>query len=269
MKDRKSRDTLKRVLGYIGHHKYIVFLSLLLSVAQVALTLIVPYLCGQAIDQILDTGVRMDLIAPLLARIVLLVALAASLQWLMNVLNNRVVYSVVHDLRSDALKKIQALPLSYIDGHPHGELVSRVIADADAFSDGLLMGFTQMFTGVLTIAGTLAILFRFQPVIAAASGNVNGASNEPRVVLASSEPGDVDMFDLYVEYIRSQLKQDEFFDEFSAALDTVFEAGYDESTMPFAMFIENGALGYEDFAAYYQANGENPPPAAFDVFFGG
>ena len=102
-----------------------------------------------------------------------------------------------------------------------------------------------------------------RPVIAAASGNVNGASNEPRVVLASSEPGDVDMFDLYIEYIRGQIQPNEFSGEFNAALDTVFEAGYDESTMPFAWFIQHGAMGYEDFAAYYQTHGENPPPAVF------
>ena len=99
-----------------------------------------------------------------------------------------------------------------------------------------------------------------QPVIAAASGNVNGASNEPTVVLTSSEPADIDIFATYIEYIRSLLMEDEFYDEFNAALDSVFEAGYDESTMPFSMLIEFGALGYEDFAAYYTANGENPPP---------
>lgn len=99
-----------------------------------------------------------------------------------------------------------------------------------------------------------------QPVIAAASGNVNGASNEPTVVLASSEPADIDMFATYIEYIRSLLLEDEFYDEFNAALDTVFEAGYDESTMPFSMLIEFGALGYEDFAEYYQQNGEAPGP---------
>lgn len=97
-----------------------------------------------------------------------------------------------------------------------------------------------------------------QPVIAAASGNVNGAENEPTVFLASSEPADIDMFATYIEYMRSLLQEDEFYDEFNAALDTVFEAGYDESTMPFSMLIEFGALGYEDFAAYYQEHGEAP-----------
>ena len=100
-----------------------------------------------------------------------------------------------------------------------------------------------------------------QPVIAAASGNVNGTPNEASVVLTSSEPADTDMFAEYIEYIRGQLQEDEFYDEFNSALDTVFEAGYDESTMPFSMLIEFGAYGYEDFAEYYAANGEYPPAA--------
>lgn len=107
-----------------------------------------------------------------------------------------------------------------------------------------------------------------QPVISAASSIVNGRENTPTVVLASGEPGEagsigVDLFDLYIEYIRGQLKEDEFYDEFSNALDNVHEAGYDETTMPFEMFIANGAYGYEDFAAYYQEHGENPPGAFF------
>lgn len=102
-----------------------------------------------------------------------------------------------------------------------------------------------------------------RPVVSAASTMVNGEMTVAEVVLASGELQEMDLFDRYIEYIRAQLKQDEFYEEFSSALDTVFEAGYDETTMPFAMFIENGALGYEDFAAYYEANGENPPPATF------
>ena len=164
---KNGRKTMARVLSYIGRHRYPVALSLLLAAVQVAVTLIVPYLCGRAIDQILESGVRMDLIIPILSRAGLLAALGALAQWLMNALNNRVVYQVVRDLRRDAIRKIQRLPLSWIDSHAQGDLVSRVIADADAFSDGLLMGFTQVFTGLLTIFGTLAILFRFQPVIAA------------------------------------------------------------------------------------------------------
>lgn len=100
-----------------------------------------------------------------------------------------------------------------------------------------------------------------RPVIAAASGTVNGASNEPRIVLASSDPADIDMFGTYIEYLRERLPQDETYDAFNAALDTVFEAGYDESTMPFSALIAAGAYGYEEFAAYFEANGHNPPDA--------
>ncbi len=102
-----------------------------------------------------------------------------------------------------------------------------------------------------------------RPVVSAASTLVNGEMTQAEVVMASGELQEMDLFDRYIEYIRAQLQQDEFYEEFSSALDTVFEAGYDETTMPFVMFIENGALGYEDFAAYYEANGENPPPASF------
>ena len=102
-----------------------------------------------------------------------------------------------------------------------------------------------------------------RPVVTAASTLVNGEMTDAEVIVVSGELQEMDLFDRYIEYIRAQLQQDEFYEEFSSALDTVFEAGYDETTMPFAMFIENGALGYEDFAAYYEANGENPPPATF------
>ena len=149
---------LKKVLKYIGQYKWPTFLSFLLAGVTVALTLYVPVLAGNAIDQILDTGVNFAAIIPILVRILICVAATAVIQWLMNVINNRVTFHVVRDLREDALRKISQLPLSYIDSHPHGEIVSRVITDADQFAEGLLMGFTQLFTGALTIAGTLIIM---------------------------------------------------------------------------------------------------------------
>ena len=149
---------LKKVLKYIGQYKWPTFLSFLLAGVTVALTLYVPVLAGNAIDQILDTGVNFAAIMPILTRILICVAATAVIQWLMNVINNRVTFHVVRDLREDALRKISQLPLSYIDSHPHGEIVSRVITDADQFAEGLLMGFTQLFTGALTIAGTLIIM---------------------------------------------------------------------------------------------------------------
>ncbi len=164
---RNQLKTLKKVLNHIGRYRWLVLLSLLLSAATVVLTLVVPILVGRAIDGIIGAGeVRFDLIWPLLWRIGVCVALTALGTWVMNVVNNRITFDVVRDLREEALAHIARLPLSYIDSHPHGETVSRVIADADAFADGLLMGFTQLFTGVLTILFTLAFMFTQSPLIA-------------------------------------------------------------------------------------------------------
>ena len=155
----RRRDTLKSVLKYIGRYKWLAFLSFILAGITVALTIYAPYLAGEAIDQITYEGVYFDRIIPILMTIALVVALTALIQWVMNIVNNKITFNVVRDIREAAMKKIQSLPLSYIDSHRHGEIVSRVITDADAFADGLLMGFTQLFTGVLTILGTLAIMF--------------------------------------------------------------------------------------------------------------
>ena len=152
-------QTIKKVLKHIGRYRWLVLLSLALSAATVVLTLVVPILVGRAIDGIIGAGaVRFDLIWPLLWRIGACVGLAALGTWVMNVVNNRITFDVVRDLREEALEHIHRLPLSYIDSHPHGETVSRVIADADQFADGLLMGFTQLFTGVLTILFTLVFM---------------------------------------------------------------------------------------------------------------
>ena len=164
---KQNGSTLRRVLGAIGHYKFPVFMSLALAIASVALTLLIPVLAGEAIDQIADTDVHFETILPILTRILICAAAASLIQWLMNEANNRVTFSVVRDLREQALKKIESLPLSYLDSHPHGEIVSRVIADADAFADGLLMGFTQLFTGVATILGTLGFMFARSALIAA------------------------------------------------------------------------------------------------------
>ena len=165
MKNRRS--TVASVLKYIGRYKWLAFLSFVMAGAVVALTLLAPYLAGLAIDQIAEDGVHFDALVPILWKIAVCVAVTAVLQWLMNVVNNRVTFNVVRDVREAAMKRISVLPLSYIDSHPHGEIVSRVISDADAFADGLLMGFTQLFTGVLTILGTLGVMFARHAGIAA------------------------------------------------------------------------------------------------------
>lgn len=150
---------MKRVFHYIKRSWLILFLSIVFAAVTVILTLYVPILTGNAIDRIVDKGlVDFDGLMRILFTIVVCVLVTALAQWLMNVCNNRITYQVVRDIRSEALRKIEVLPLKYIDGHSYGDVVSRVIADVDQFSDGLLMGFTQLFTGVLTIVGTLLFM---------------------------------------------------------------------------------------------------------------
>jgi len=160
MKTRNQVETIKKVLAHIGRYKWMVFASLVLSAVTVLLTLYVPIMVGKAIDHIIGAGnVDFGVILPILMRIGVCILLTAAGQWVMNVINNRVTFDVVRDIREEAISKIGKLPLKYIDAHPHGEVVSRVIADADQFADGLLMGFTQLFTGVLTIIFTLVFMF--------------------------------------------------------------------------------------------------------------
>lgn len=154
-----TKTIVKKVLGYIGRYKFILFLSIICAAASSLLTLYVPILVGQAIDYIVGPGnVDFDSMIKLFIRIAIVVAVTALLQWLMNVFNNRITFNVVRDMRNMAFKKLQVLPFNYLDSHPNGETVSRVITDADQFADGLLMGFTQLFTGVVTIIGTLAFM---------------------------------------------------------------------------------------------------------------
>ena len=164
-----KQDTLRRVLRYVDCYRGYLILSLLLCLLTVASTLYVPILTGSAVDLLIGPGqVRFDVLWPILLQICLLVAVTALAQWLMNLCNNRLTYCTVRDIRTEAFNHIQHLPLSYLDRHPTGDLVSRVIADVDQFADGLLMGFTQLFTGVLTILGTLYFMFSVNAVIALA-----------------------------------------------------------------------------------------------------
>ncbi len=160
--------TLKKTLKYIGAYKLLLALSLILAAGTVALTLWIPILIGQAIDAAVDAGnVRYDIIFPKLNTILIASVAIGVLQWLMNICNNHIAYGVVRRLRADAFSKIQALPLSYLDSHRTGDIVSRVIGDVDQFSDGLVMGFAQFFTGILTIIGTIIFMITINPIIAA------------------------------------------------------------------------------------------------------
>lgn len=152
----KNKDIIKKVLSYIGRYKYFLFFSLVFALASTALTLYVPVLVGRAIDNIVSVNnVNFEAIAEILLQILIIVAVTALLQWVMNVFNNRITFNVVRDMRNKAFRKLNVLPFTYLDSHSGGDTVSRVISDADQFADGLLMGFTQLFTGAATIIGTL------------------------------------------------------------------------------------------------------------------
>ena len=147
--------TVKQVLHYLKRYIPLMVLSLVLAVFVVAFTLYVPILIGRAIDHIVYGAVDMAAVMQILTEVVVFVCLTALFQWIMNMINNKVTYHVVRDIRNEAFSKIQKLPLNYLDAHSQGEVVSRIISDVEQFADGLLMGFTQFFTGIITILGTL------------------------------------------------------------------------------------------------------------------
>ena len=157
----QRKATLNRVLHKIRPYSIFVVCSLLVAAVSVAAQLYIPILCGDAIDKMLGKG-NVDLagVLRIAASILVVAGVAALAQWLLSVCNNRITISVSRDLRNEALRKIQTLPLSYLDSHPSGDIVSRMVADVDTFADGLLMGFTQLFSGILTIFGTLLFMLR-------------------------------------------------------------------------------------------------------------
>ena len=154
----KKESTLKRILRYVGRYPLSLCGSILFAMITVAATLVVPVLFGDAIDCIMENGILWSELQNYFLKILVAVGAAALSQWLMSLCNNRISCNVVRDIRKDAFDKLGALPLQYIDTHSHGDTVSRVVADADQFSDGLLMGFTQFFTGILTILGTIVFM---------------------------------------------------------------------------------------------------------------
>ena len=170
MADKKKKTgqgkTLKKVFRHLGKYRIFVVFSVLLATVSVALTLYIPKLTGHAVDYIVTAG-RVDFpgVIKVMIRIGICTLITALAQWLMNVCNNKMTYQVVQDIRNEAFRKIEILPLKYIDSRPHGEVVSRVIADVDQFADGLLMGFTQLFTGIATIVGTFCFILSVNVMI--------------------------------------------------------------------------------------------------------
>ncbi len=156
---KNNKEIIKKVLDYIGKYRIFLLLSIILAAISVALTLYIPILTGNAVDCILGPG-QVDFagVLVILKKMAVIILLTAIVQWLMNACNNKITYQVIRDVRDEAFRKLEILPLKYIDSHAHGDIVSRIIADVDQFSDGLLMGFTQLFTGVITIIGTLLFM---------------------------------------------------------------------------------------------------------------
>lgn len=156
---KNNQQIMKKVLHHIGKYKFFLLLSIVMAAVTVALTLYIPILTGDLVDCIIGPGhVDFAGIFVILKKMAIIILATAIIQWLMNACNNKIAYQVVRDVRDEAFKKLEILPLKYIDGHAHGDIVSRIIADVDQFSDGLLMGFTQLFTGVVTIIGTLLFM---------------------------------------------------------------------------------------------------------------
>ena len=158
-KKQDSKSALKPLLKYAKPYKMLFILSLIFAIITVAFTLYAPILTGNAIDFIIDKGlVNFDKIIPILIKLGIIIAVTGISQWLMSLCTNKITYNVVRDIRNDAFEKLNRLPLSYIDSHPHGDIISRLIADIEQISDGLLMGFAQLFTGICTILGTLGFM---------------------------------------------------------------------------------------------------------------
>lgn len=165
-KDSKNQKTIQRILTYVSNYKLLVTLSILMSAVSVVLTLYVPILIGRAVDQIIGpANVNRAALFGILRTIVVITLITALAQWLKNHINNQVTYHVAEDIRTRAFDHIQILPVVYIDSHPSGDIVSRIITDTDQFSEGLLMGFTQLFSGVATILGTLLFMLSIHPLI--------------------------------------------------------------------------------------------------------
>ena len=163
---KQHKSTLTRILNYIGAYKWLVLLSLVLAAVTVATTLYAPILVGKGVDLILGPGnVDFAGLFLILKQIAVVVFITAFAQWLMNHINNRITYYVVKDIRTKSFKHLEVLPLKYVDSHQYGDIISRIIADIDQFSEGLLMGFTQLFTGLLTILGTLGFMLAVNPLI--------------------------------------------------------------------------------------------------------
>lgn len=221
-----KNKTLNKVLRYIRKYHIYLMLSLVFAAISVALTLYVPILVGHAIDCIVGPGdVDFDAIAKLIIKILAAVLVTSLCQWLMNICNNKITYQVVNDIRKEAFRKIEILPLKYVDAHPQGEIVSQVISDVDQFADGLLMGFTQLFTGVITILGTLIFMISINFKITLVVVLITPLSLFVAKYIAKNT------YQMFRVQSETRAEQTGFIDEMLGNLKVVKAYGYEEENM--------------------------------------
>lgn len=243
-----QKDTLFKVFKYTGKYKMFLIFSIVLSVVSVALTLYIPILTGDAIDLIVAKG-KVDFVGllPIMKYMVLIILATSLVQWLMNISNNHLTYGIVKNIRDEAFTKIQSLPLKYIDGHSTGDLVSRVISDADTFADGLLMGFTQLFTGVATIIGTLIFMISVNFKISLVVILITPVSFVVAGLIAKNT------YAMFRKQSETLGEETSFIDEMIGDIKTVQSFGYQQKAISDFNEINNRLGGYSKKAIFYSS----------------
>lgn len=243
-----QKDTLFKVFKYTGKYKMFLIFSIVLSVVSVALTLYIPILTGDAIDLIVAKG-KVDFVGllPIMKYMVLIILATSLVQWLMNISNNHLTYGIVKNIRDEAFTKIQSLPLKYIDGHSTGDLVSRVISDADTFADGLLMGFTQLFTGVATIIGTLIFMISVNFKISLVVILITPVSFVVAGLIAKNT------YAMFRKQSETLGEETAFIDEMIGDIKTVQSFGYQQKAISDFNEINNRLGGYSQKAIFYSS----------------
>lgn len=243
-----QKDTLLKVFKYTGKYKMFLILSIILSIVSVALTLYIPILTGDAIDLIVAKG-KVDFVGllPIIKYMVLIILATSIVQWLMNISNNHLTYGIVKNIRDEAFTKIQSLPLKYIDSHSTGDLVSRVISDADTFADGLLMGFTQLFTGVATIIGTLIFMISVNFKISLVVILITPVSFVVAGLIAKNT------YAMFKKQSETLGEETAFVDEMIGDIKTVQSFGYQQKAISDFNEINNRLGGYSQKAIFYSS----------------
>ena len=243
-----QKDTLFKVFKYTGKYKMFLIFSIVLSVVSVALALYIPILTGDAIDLIVAKG-KVDFVGllPIMKYMVLIILATSLVQWLMNISNNHLTYGIVKNIRDEAFTKIQSLPLKYIDGHSTGDLVSRVISDADTFADGLLMGFTQLFTGVATIIGTLIFMISVNFKISLVVILITPVSFVVAGLIAKNT------YAMFRKQSETLGEETAFIDEMIGDIKTVQSFGYQQKAISDFNEINNRLGGYSQKAIFYSS----------------